>query len=225
MAKGARHRVDEPGSHRWRPDIDKHPRSLIEGWAAATDAVRGRATAELPCTRPRGDHGREVRSTRCTRTAGACMTVACESGQGQCQSGKEFSKDDRVIRDILARQQGIVLWSCGAHGPRSHCPLRGKSSWKSYPRPVMTYVLDETGRGTIHTRFGRLEVHVSRFSTGYRFKSLWLSAASCTHEGKAKPLGNPTNGNEPTIVGARPLGRLAWPQNGSTKHDMGMWPP
>ena len=98
MAKGARHRVDEPGSHRWRPDIDKHPRSLIEGWAAATDAVRGRATAELPCTRPRGDHGREVRSTRCTRTAGACMTVACESGQGQCQSGKEFSKDDRVIR-------------------------------------------------------------------------------------------------------------------------------
>ena len=133
MAKGARHRVDEPGSHRWRPDIDKHPRSLIEGWAAATDAVRGRATAELPCTRPRGDHGREVRSTRCTRTAGACMTVACESGQGQCQSGKEFSKDDRVIRDILARQQGIVLWSCGAHGPRSHCPLRGKSSWKSYP--------------------------------------------------------------------------------------------
>ena len=158
MAKGARHRVDEQGSHQWRPDIDKHPRSLIEGWAAATDAVRGRATAELPCTRPRGDHGREVRSTRCTRTAGACTTVACESGQGQCQSGKEFSKDDRVIRhtDTTAGHCFVVVRRVTDPAPIARSA--GKAHGKATPRPVMTYVLDETGRGTIHTRFGRLEV-------------------------------------------------------------------
>ena len=112
MAKGARHRVDEPGSRWWRPDIDKHPRSLIEGWAAATDAVRGRATAELPCTtRPRGDHGREVHSKRRTRTAGACTTMACKSGQGQCQSGKEFSIESYRNSDT-DRQR--FEWSVGS---------------------------------------------------------------------------------------------------------------
>lgn len=38
----------------------------------------------------------------------------------------------------------------------------GKAHGKATPRPVMTYVLDETGRGTIHTRFGRLEVREKR---------------------------------------------------------------
>ena len=144
MAKGARHRVDEPGSRRWRPDIDKHPRSLIEGWAAATEAARGRATAELPCTRPRAGG---ARSTRCTRTAGVCTIVACKSGQGQCQSGKEFSIESSVI---VTRQQGIVSmivsWSCGAHGSRLAIARSGKAT-------PTCYVLDETGRaGTIHTR-------------------------------------------------------------------------
>ena len=150
-AKGARHRVDEPGSHQWRPDIDKHPRSLIEGWAAATEAVRGRATAELPlpCTRPRAGG---ARSTRCTRTAGVCTTVACKSGQEQCQSGKEFSIESSVI---VTRQQGIVSMivscrSCAvvrrAHGPRRAIAHTGKAT-------PTCYVLDETGRaGTIHTR-------------------------------------------------------------------------
>lgn len=51
MAKGATHRV--PGSRRWRPDMDKHPRSCIEGWAAATDGQRQSQLAVH--AGPRGD--------------------------------------------------------------------------------------------------------------------------------------------------------------------------
>ena len=191
MAKGARHRVDEPGSHQWRPDIDKHPRSLIEGWAAATEAVRGRATAELPCTRPRAGG---ARSTRCTRTAGVCTTVACKSGQGQCQSGKEFSIESS---DIVTRQQGHCFstnfpWdhacfvrSCGAHGPRRAIAHSGKAT-------PTCYVLDETGRaGTIHTRTstGVSKVKKRRVKNehlfrhpGYRFKSLSVASSNACRQ-------------------------------------------
>ena len=154
MAKGARHRVDEPGSHQWRPDIDKHPRSLIEGWAAATEAARGRATAELPCTRPRAGG---ARSTRCTRTAGVCTTVACKSGQGQCQSGKEFSIESSVI---VTRQQGIVsMIVCLFRGPvrRSRTP----AAWplpapEKLPPSVMFWTRPDAPGRFIHD-YGRLE--------------------------------------------------------------------
>jgi hypothetical protein len=153
MAKGARHRVDEPGSHQWRPDIDKHPRSLIEGWAAATEAVRGRATAELPCTRPRAGG---ARSTRCTRTAGVCTTVACKSGQGQCQSGQEFSIESS---DIVTRQQGhcfstnfpwTMLVSCGRAAltdPAGPLPTPEK-----LPPPVMFWTRPDAPGRFIHVR-------------------------------------------------------------------------
>jgi len=228
MAKGARHRVDEPGSHQWRPDIDKHPRSLIEGWAAATEAVRGRATAELPCTRPRAGG---ARSTRCTRTAGVCTTVACKSGQGQCQSGKEFSIESSVI---VTRQQGIVsmIVSCGLRAvvrgrsrtPPGHCPLR-----KSYPH-LLCSGRDRTRRDDSYTyEYGRLESKEKTRQKRAPFppsrdtaSNLYLSrrltrvgSFTCTHEGKAKPLGNPTNG-KPTIVGARPLD--AWRHATERKH-------
>ena len=42
-----------------------------------------------------------------------------------------------------------------------------------------------------------------------------VGSFTCTHEGKAKPLGNPTNG-KPTIVGARPLD--AWRHATERKH-------
>jgi len=163
MAKGARHRVDEPGSRRWRPDIDKHPRSLIEGWAAATEAARGRATAELPCTRPRAGG---ARSTRCTRTAGVCTTVACKSGQGQCQSGKEFSIESSVI---VTRQQGIVSMIVvvvvrRSRIPPGHCPLR-----KSYPH-LLCSGRDRTRRDDSYTITGGSKVKKNEhlFHPGYR---------------------------------------------------------
>ena len=90
MAKGATHRV--PGSRRWRPDMDKHPRSCIEGWAAATD---GQRQSQLPCTPDHGATG-GGRTPWCTRIAGACTTVACESGEGPFQCRQRVTCKHRV---------------------------------------------------------------------------------------------------------------------------------
>ena len=206
MAKGARHRVDEPGSHQWRPDIDKHPRSLIEGWAAATEAVRGRATAELPCTRPRAGG---ARSTRCTRTAGVCTTVACKSGQGQCQSGKEFSIESSVI---VTRQQGIVSMIVSWSGAALTDPRRLAIARSGKATPIC-YVLDETGRaGTIHTRLRASRKRKEKrapFPPGIpRFKRNLLSVAS-------------SNACRQLHVHARRKSEAPWKSDERKAHDRG----
>ena len=84
MAKGATHRV--PGSRRWRPDMDKHPRSCIEGWAAATDGQRQSQLAVH--AGPRGD-GR--------RHGAGGEGAAKSSGEGCLGIGSESSHSELAL--------------------------------------------------------------------------------------------------------------------------------
>ena len=102
--------------------------------------------------------------------------------------------------------------------PPGHCPLR-----KSYPH-LLCSGRDRTRRDDSYTITGVSKVKKNEhlFHPGYRASNLYLSrrltrvgSFTCTHEGKAKPLGNPTNG-KPTIVGARPLD--AWRHATERKH-------